>query len=211
MGISVFPASSGGDISSSIINAKGDLLVGTAGDTVSRLAVGTNDYVLTAASGETTGLKWAAAAGGKVLQVVSAVYSTETVIASTTLTDTGLSVSITPSAATSKILILTSQQLRAARTSGSRASGGVRLMRDATEIFAVLGSNNDAFIFSESSAGTSIYINITGSIVYLDSPSSTSAITYKTQARATVTTSGGSVTAQSGGSSSSIIAIEIGA
>ena len=44
----------------STIDAKGDLLVGTADNTIGRLAVGTNDYVLTAASGETTGLKWAA-------------------------------------------------------------------------------------------------------------------------------------------------------
>lgn len=42
------------------IDAKGDLIVGTGADTFGRLAVGTNDYVLTAASGETTGLKWAA-------------------------------------------------------------------------------------------------------------------------------------------------------
>ena len=46
------------------IDAKGDLLVGTADNTIARLAVGTNDFVLTAASGETTGLKWAAAASG---------------------------------------------------------------------------------------------------------------------------------------------------
>ena len=44
------------------VDAKGDLIVGTGADTFARLAVGTNDYVLTAASGETTGLKWAAAA-----------------------------------------------------------------------------------------------------------------------------------------------------
>jgi hypothetical protein len=42
------------------IDAKGDLLVGTANDTIGRLAVGTNDFVLTADSSETTGLKWAA-------------------------------------------------------------------------------------------------------------------------------------------------------
>lgn len=43
-----------------VIEAKGDLIVGTADDTVARLAVGTNNYVLTADSGETTGMKWAA-------------------------------------------------------------------------------------------------------------------------------------------------------
>ena len=45
-------------------DAKGDLIVGTGSDTADRLAVGTNDYVLTADSGEATGIKWAAASGG---------------------------------------------------------------------------------------------------------------------------------------------------
>ena len=44
------------------IDAKGDLVVGTGADAFSRLAVGTNTYVLTADSAETTGLKWAAPA-----------------------------------------------------------------------------------------------------------------------------------------------------
>jgi hypothetical protein len=42
------------------IDAKGDLLVGTASDTVGRLAVGTNDYYLKANSATATGLEWAA-------------------------------------------------------------------------------------------------------------------------------------------------------
>jgi hypothetical protein len=41
-------------------DAKGDLVIGTGADTFAKLSVGTNDYVLTAASGETTGVKWAA-------------------------------------------------------------------------------------------------------------------------------------------------------
>lgn len=43
------------------IDAKGDLIAGTGADAFSRLAVGTNDYVLTADSTTSTGLKWAAA------------------------------------------------------------------------------------------------------------------------------------------------------
>lgn len=45
-------------ISPQIVNAKGDLIVGTASDTVNRLGVGTNGQVLMADSGTTTGLKW---------------------------------------------------------------------------------------------------------------------------------------------------------
>ena len=41
------------------IDAKGDLIGGTGADTFARLAVGANGTVLTAASGETTGLIWA--------------------------------------------------------------------------------------------------------------------------------------------------------
>ena len=44
-------------------DAKGDLIVGTGADTFSRLAVGTNTYILTADSAEATGLKWAAPSG----------------------------------------------------------------------------------------------------------------------------------------------------
>jgi hypothetical protein len=42
-----------------IIDAKGDLIVGTAADTAARLAVGSNNQVLTADSAQTTGVKWA--------------------------------------------------------------------------------------------------------------------------------------------------------
>jgi hypothetical protein len=42
----------------SLADAKGDLIAATAADAVGRLAVGTNNAILTAASGESTGLKW---------------------------------------------------------------------------------------------------------------------------------------------------------
>tara|TARA_Y100000114_G_C11749874_1_gene323659 strand:- start:402 stop:1499 length:1098 start_codon:yes stop_codon:yes gene_type:complete len=51
-------------ISPSLIDAKGDLIAGTANDTVARLAVGTDGFVLTADSAEATGLKWSASTGG---------------------------------------------------------------------------------------------------------------------------------------------------
>ena len=49
-------------IAKTIVDAKGDIIAATAADTVSRLAVGANDTVLTADSSQATGLKWASPA-----------------------------------------------------------------------------------------------------------------------------------------------------
>ena len=55
-------------IAKTIVDAKGDIIAATAADTVSRLAVGANNTVLTADSAEATGVKWATpAAGGLTL------------------------------------------------------------------------------------------------------------------------------------------------
>ena len=52
-------SSVGGGVAESLLDAKGDIIVASAADTAARLAVGTNGQVLTAASGEATGLQWA--------------------------------------------------------------------------------------------------------------------------------------------------------
>lgn len=67
----------------STIDAKGDLLVGTADNTIGRLAVGTDGQVLTADSTTATGTKWAAAGGGGGL----------TLLSTTTLSGTSVTVS----------------------------------------------------------------------------------------------------------------------
>ena len=55
---------SAGAVMNADVDAKGDILVATANDTLTNLGVGTNDQVLTAASGEASGVKWADAAAG---------------------------------------------------------------------------------------------------------------------------------------------------
>ena len=59
---------------------------------------------------------------GAILQVVHVSFSTETAIASTTFTNTGLTASITPSSSSNKILVIVSQNLQFARSNTS-ASG----------------------------------------------------------------------------------------
>ncbi len=191
------------------IDAKGDLIAGTGADAFSRLAVGTNGQILTADSTTATGLKWAApAGGGKVLQVVQGTYSTTTSIASTTMTDTGLSLAITPSATTSKILVMVNQQIEVSRLS-TEIGCGVKLVRGATDIFTQAASYASSAITVVGSS--EIAKNGIVSFNYLDSPSTTSATTYKIQARASTTANSGIVRAQGSSSTSVITLMEIGA
>jgi hypothetical protein len=68
-------------IAKSIVDAKGDLIAGTAADTVARLAVGTNGQVLLADSAEATGLKWGTpAAGGATLLSTTTLSGASTTI-----------------------------------------------------------------------------------------------------------------------------------
>jgi hypothetical protein len=186
------------------IDAKGDLLAGTADNTISRLAVGTNGQVLTADSTAATGLKWAAAGGsGKVLQVVQATYSTEVTNATGTYADTGLTATITPSSATSKVLVMVSQQ-GCSKTSGNADNSiELKLLRGATDILQ--------FVTFGILTNTALRVNgLNYSANYLDTPATTSATTYKTQFRNQNGTSAVQVQAIST-AVSTILLLEIGA
>jgi hypothetical protein len=64
-------AAAGGGIAATIVDAKGDLIAASAADTVTRLAVGSNNQVLVADSAQTLGLKWAAVPGTSAFVPVS--------------------------------------------------------------------------------------------------------------------------------------------
>ena len=73
--VEAFVNATPGVVQNSIVDAKGDLIAATGSDAVSRLAVGTDTYVLTADSGEATGLIWAAPATGDITGITTAANS----------------------------------------------------------------------------------------------------------------------------------------
>jgi hypothetical protein len=187
------------------IDAKGDLIVGTGADTFARLAVGgTNGHTLQVDSSTSTGLAWAASAGGggKVLQVIHSTTSTSTATTSTSFQDTTLTATITPTLATSKILILVSQNSCVRPSGNVDNSLGLQLLRGATSI-AVF----EKLLGYQGVSGTSLFLST--STNYLDNPATTSATTYKTQFKSIV--SGQSVTVQGDSATSTITLMEIGA
>ena len=117
---------------------------------------------------------------GSVLQVVSTVKSDTYSSTSTTFTDvTGLSVTITPTNKTSKILILVASNYGA---SGGSQIGMFNLVRNSTNIAV---PDNTALTYSASVApyNQNLDNQVPWSINYLDSPATTSATTYKIQGK----------------------------
>jgi hypothetical protein len=193
------------------ITAKADLIVGTGNATFDNLPVGTNGHVLTADSTVSpTGLKWAApAGGGKVLQVVQAVDTGYIAITSSnTFSDANLSASITPSSASSKVLIIISQQIDFYNNNNTATGAFARLRRGSTTIWN--DSATAEWVSQMPLAGGGPRQSI--SIVYLDSPATTSATTYKPQYKQTTNANDKTLYMQNGnGGASTITLMEIGA
>ena len=135
-----------------------------------------------------------AGVGGKVLQVVSATDSTARSTTSTSFVTASntLSVSITPSSASSKIFIALSSSIQGSGTN----SFYYTIYRDSTNIGATDGMQR---LYS------ALYTPMALSV--LDAPSTTSATTYQVYMK----TNGGTAYLNSGGLLGTITAMEIGA
>jgi hypothetical protein len=135
---------------------------------------------------------------GKVLQVVSGYTGSEVAITTASYTDTGLSASITPSATSSKILVIAHQSFG---KTGYNTQIDADLLRGSTVIISQWLNDdvrtNDATVLACPPAA----------LVWLDSPSTTSATTYKTQFRNAAGT--GEVIANTNNGQSQIVLMEI--
>jgi len=155
----------------SVLTTTGDVLYASAANTLARLGIGSSGNVLTVSGGVPV---WAApAAGGKVLQVVVGRTTTQASSSSSSYADTNLTATITPSATTSKILVLISQNglVKSAASANNRIA--IRLNRGATAL--------DNFVADGLDTGTALLNSGSASYSYLDSPATVSATTYKTQ------------------------------
>jgi hypothetical protein len=176
----------------------GDTIYSSSGSTPARLGIGSTGQVLTVSGGVPS---WSTPSSGKVVQIVNATNSTQTITASSTFTDTNLTATITPTSASNQILVFVSQNGVGKYNSNTQMQ--IRLVRGATTILAL-----DSFAGHTNSAAS----NWVGSVscVYLDSPATTSATTYKTQFNSQAGT--GSVIlneATSPGTTSTILLMEV--
>lgn len=104
----------------------------------------------------------------RVMQVVYGTYTSATATATSTWVDTGVAASITPQSSSSKILVYADHSTY---SFGANTTGGMRLMRDATQLQ----------LFADIAYSPGSYMLTTWSTICLDSPGTTSALTYKTQ------------------------------
>jgi hypothetical protein len=171
-------------------------------NTNTRLGIGTSGQVLAVSGGGVP--EWVTAGGGgKVLQVVEGRTSTGASNSTTTYADTGATATITPSSASSKILVLVSVGSWFKDETSLTESIQFNCMRAATQI-----QQSGTLGFLRSGA---TLIATAGAYAFsiLDTPATTSATTYKVQFRLGAGT--GTVYVQDGSNLSTIVLMEIGA
>ena len=129
--------------------------------------------VANASLGAVTALP-AAIPTGKVLQIINAHTGTQATTTSSSYSDTGLTATITPTSTSSKILVLVQQSCA---KQGADTYVNIRVYRDSTEIGGVVAGRSIGYTGDSGSN----YVGMGFTNSFLDTPSSTSALVYKTQ------------------------------
>ena len=163
------------------------------------LTLGDSGDTFTIPSGVTLTNNGTASGFGKIGQVVQATSTAnQTTSSSSFVAVSGMSLSITPTSASSKIY-LTAMQVLGIGLGGGYAMR-VSIFRDGTNLN---GNDNGLASFGTDASGT----NVTTPIIYLDSPSTTSAITYQVYFRSV----GGATVSYNNysGATATLIAMEV--
>ena len=190
----------------------GNIITYDASGNPAVVASGTAGHFLKSQGADTVPVFAAAAGGGKILQVVSSVQAGGTVTnsSSDTWEATGNSGAITPSATSSKILVLSTDYFNILRSTTSNiVRGGIRLVQTISASDTTLTGNHNEGINLEIGSSTWIEYHSRWVINWLDSPSTTSEVTYSTEGNNRYNTNSGELRTNIATNPSSIIMLEI--
>ena len=178
-----------------IQDADGNNIINESSNTIT---VGASGDTVTIPSGCTLNVAGTPGTGftGRLIQTVQATDASSLSSSSTSYVDTGLSASITPGSTSNKILVLVSMGVFGADAAGS-GGAAIKLLRDSTDLIVHSSMGAHPTITYIYTAGTSFS--------YLDSPSSTSSLTYKTQFKS----NGGENFLTDNGSTATITLLEV--
>lgn len=170
-------------------------ITGTGNGSLNNLALSAN-----------TGTIVDTARAGGVIQMVNATTQTNVEVTTATYTDSGLSASITPTSSSNKILIIVSQMVQFQRDAGSgyEMAATTKLFRDSSQISKKTSS------ITVGSGPTGTQGGRDGlAFAVLDSPSTTSSVTYKTTGSCNTTNNNGTIRYNEGGTKGEITLIEV--
>jgi hypothetical protein len=161
----------------------GDVVYSSAtANTNTRLGIGSNGQVLSIAAGVPA---WATPASGAIKQLVSNNSTTSQALSTTTYTDvTGASVTITPASASNNVQISITFPVEIQRQTNALLGYSVQLLRGATVL-----DEWENIVMLNAGVAANAFIQSTGMVAinYKDSPATTSATTYKLQAKLSTT------------------------
>jgi hypothetical protein len=141
---------------------------------------------------------------GHIIQVKEMSVSADVLTTSLSFVDSSHTISITPSSTASRIIVMFDAPIRLSGI--ARARGGIRFQRDGTSLFT--GYIEERQLHSSSAGSATEFTNPT-SRIYIDSPSTTSSVTYTVQHCVAASSNTSRIYGTATGAVSSLIVMEI--